>query len=218
VNVADRARIDANTVAATQRQDSLHALEQQKKDSAAALEAQTKSAERSNGLAERSAKAAESSAQLASQALRISERAYLSMVVTPASPPTAGEKIKVRVVISNSGRTPAFDVHVLTRGVYAPPPITGEEARRMAFAAVPQGEASVMVLPPGQSKDSPSESPSPLVQAGVDQLAAGTAKIYVWVSASYNDVFKQPHDEEVCVVYSPTYKNLADCQVGNTSN
>jgi hypothetical protein len=218
VSVADQARRDANEVARVQREDSQQALVQQRKDAAEALAVQTKRADQAIALADRSAKAAETSASVASQALHVSERAYLYLTISLVKPPTAGERMKVLVVLGNSGRTPALDVTVMSRAVYAPPPISTKKAREMAFADPPQTEVSLSVLPAGQTKDCPSESPSPLVQLGVDELATGTAKIYVWASASYKDVFKQPHHTEACVTYSPIIKGLADCAEGNKSD
>jgi hypothetical protein len=183
------------------------------------LQMQLDAARKSEAQAERSAKAGEASASTASQAMHVSERAYIYMTASLTKPPTAGESFQISVVIGNSGRTPALEVGVQHRAALVPISIHVNEARAMASANIlPNQHNSRANLPPGQTMQAQSDSPHPLTQFDIDQIAEGKELIYLFAEASYKDIFEQPHSTETCGIYDPKLKVTINCEERNKSD
>jgi hypothetical protein len=159
----------------------------------------------------RTAKAGEASASTASQALHVSERAYVHMTASLLKPPAAGERVHPIVVITNVGRTPAIDVAALLFFSWVPASTPIGTAREMASTFPRRDRQSVYTLPAGQTSTLQTDSEGPYLQSMVDQFTSGEAVLYVFATASYKDVFNQPHLTEICGFYQPKLSTFGAC-------
>ncbi len=180
---------------------------------------QLEALKKSEAQAKRSAEAAEANASTASQSLHVSERAYVHMTPYLAKPPTVGEKIQCLVVITNPGHSPAFDM--VATSVFAPVPasFSVQDAYNIAhaFPLEPQ-KVSVTTLASGQSMEQHADGPLALTQPQVDEITEGKTLIYLFATASYKDVFNQPHHTEICGFFQPASKSFGNCHEHNKSD
>ena len=185
------------------------------------LQMQLDAVRKSEAQAERSAKAGETSASTASRALHVSERAYVHMTPSLAKPPSAGEKLQYSVLIGNSGRTPALEMTAHIAGTMAPSSIPTDQVRATILKEAPplhdQSE-SVGTLPAGQTATEHTDAPTALTQSDVDQITAGKILLYIFGTASYKDIFQQPHHTEICAFYEPASKTFGACHELNKSD
>ncbi|HEV1993888.1 MAG TPA: hypothetical protein VGR03_06130 [Candidatus Acidoferrum sp.] len=183
------------------------------------LQMQLDAAKKSEAQAERSAKAGEASASTASQALHVSQRAYVHITASLLKPPAAGERVHPIATIANVGRTPALDVGVLLFFSFAPVSTTTKTARDIASSYPQRGPTnSVFTLPSGQTSTMQTDSQAPYLQSMVDQMTNGEAVLYVFATASYKDVFNQPHHTEICGFYQPKLNIFGACTEYNKSD
>jgi Tfp pilus assembly protein PilV len=166
----------------------------------------------------RTAKAGEASASTASQALHVSERAYVHMTASLLKPPAAGERVHPIVVITNVGRTPALDVAALLFFSLVPASTPIKTARELESTYPRRELQSVYTLPAGQTSIIQTDSESPYLQSMVDQMTNGEAVLYVFATASYKDVFNQPHHTEICGFYQPKLNTFGACAEYNKSD
>jgi hypothetical protein len=187
----------------------------------AILQMQLDAAKKSAVQAERSANAGEASASTSSQALHVSERAYVNIISSLLKPPSAGEKLQYSVVLSNSGRTPALETIARLSGTVALSSMSVSEVHAMVTKAgllLPSQSDSVGTLSPGPGAEQHTDSPITLTQPDFDQIIEGKALIYIFATASYKDIFGQPHHTEICAFYTPLSKSFATCHEFNKSD
>lgn len=183
------------------------------------LQMQLDAAKKSAAQAERSAKAGEASASTASQALHVSERAYVYMTISLRKPPSPGEKLQISVVTGNVGRTSALELEVHSDTLLVSSSMSVNEALASPVTAQPpQKWVSLIVLQSGQATESLSELPHELNQSAFDKLTAGKMSLYVVATATYKDVFQQPHRTETCGVYHPKTNAFLNCHEHNKSD
>jgi cytoskeletal protein RodZ len=183
------------------------------------LQMQLDAAKKSAAQSERSAKAGEASASTASQALHVSQRAYVHITASLLKPPAEGERVHPIATIANVGHTPALDVAVLLFFSFVPASTAIKTARDIASAYPQSGPGhSLFTLPSGQTSTNQTDSQGPYLQSMVDQMTNGEAVLYVFATASYKDVFGQPHHTEICGFYQPKLNTFGACAEYNKSD
>lgn len=203
VDVADHARIDANTVAATQRQDSLNALHQQEVDSASALAVQTKLADRSAEQAKRSATAAETANKLAMSAMRQAQRPWIGPdIKTPVI--TGPILIDQRGIITTSyqltavsyGNFGANNINFWAQ-LYVAQDIKTIWDRAKYACSVATGNPNMgRVMFPGQERIMTNPWPALAMDVIPNTNATPPQKeyqVYLLTCIGYRDQFREPH-------------------------
>lgn len=175
--------------------------------------------ERNVKASERSAKASEASAKIATDALHVSERAYLAGDVSLTSPPKLGEPLHFNSIASNTGRTVAKKVVVLSYGGLVPKETPANVVEQI-LRSYEIKQPSVTEISPGDSKAvaEPWDGQMPLTDGHIRLIENGEIRIYILQTATYQDVFGNPHSMSVCGIYDPHLKKTMACPFLNVSD
>jgi hypothetical protein len=197
----------------------LDALKQTTESMKDAVQKELVEAQRSAKAAERSAKASEASSKTATDALHISERSYLAVGTAPPTPPKAGEKLHFEISVSNSGKTPATEVVILSKYVVAVRKASEDLIRATILTmTLPKSETSVAVLAAGQQTSQILESPIPLQEGQVTTITEATIVLYLVTDVTYKDVFNHPHHVQTCAYYDANLKKMSYCSFMNQAD
>jgi len=155
------------------------------------------------------------SVTIAKQTLQVSERAWLGPgQFTLTSDLTRGTQFAVRVSLRNTGRTPALNVSVRKQAVFSPIPLP-EIPEDFIFGKFEGFLSKTTVF---QGTNVGGYASIPLSKDEVKQVLEGTAWVFIFVRAEYEDVFATTHKTHICQVYQPLAQGrerLAYCDMYN---
>ena len=135
------------------------------------------------------------------------QRAYVVVTgVSLSSPLQPNQPVTIRVVITNTGMTPALNVRTRTT-----PGITGVRPEH-----TPDATAKPLIdvdLGAGQIVTTSTTMSVPLTQARFDALVAAQLRLFLVISITYEDVFpdSEPNMTETCVVYDIKTRDFESC-------
>ena len=171
----------------------------------------------------KAANSADRAAGIASQTLINSEntfkdeqRAWVGALGATDIVVKENEPISFRVVVTNSGKTPALHLRFLTGSRGA------AKGQRIKFVydPVPKDQiVSDFVLQPGSQYLLPSGDPKSLPnKAAVGEITSGAFRVYIFGRMTYEDVSKRSHHTKFCFVISPDLKNANACDTYNEAD
>jgi hypothetical protein len=164
---------------------------------------------------ESAANSAKTSIQATQNALRLDQRAWLTVkTATLEKPPAMNEKLRVSIEVTNSGKTPAIDA------ITASTVITRQSLSKDDFGPTTGSPPSRGVVGPNVPLLLPAESSDPFsIQGQIDALKT-THAIYVIGRVFYKDVFQGCHETDFCFRLPPEQFSkgvmvFASCETGN---
>ena len=117
-----------------------------------------------------------------------------------------GEKIKIGVVVANSGKTPARKFRCLT-GIRILP-ATAPFVPYYSKTAIPE---SVGIIQPGARAILPLASFAPLTKGTVDAIKNNQVILYAYGMISYEDIFGVPHKTTFCMSLEKDLSSFIGC-------
>ena len=171
-----------------------------------------------NQSVQRSAAATEANAATSAQTLHMSERGYLACAVSMPTPLKAGDKLHLVATLMNAGKGLATDVVVLSKLVSVPKGTSAETAQALAGPTIPPQSPSKAPLAAGQNFQQVLDSPLVLTENDVKNIEDQQVVVYVFVSATYKDLFDRKHGLELCAYYYPPTKQMTNCPTLNKAD
>jgi len=194
-------------------------LKDTSKDTADTLASLKSTTETMNQSVQRSAIATEANAATTAQTLHLSERAYLSCVVSMPVPIKAGDKLHLMVTMINAGKGLATDVVQVSGVTIALKSTTAEAAQVLALAIANKFPSpSKAPLAAGQQFQQVLDSSSPLTEDDVKNIEDQRVVVYTFVDVKYRDLFGRNHRLESCTFYYPPTKQMANCAALNKAD
>lgn len=159
--------------------------------------ASSDAAERSATAAETSAKAAQESAEIASEGIQLSQRAYLgtSGIEFVSSVPSVNQALVVKLILKNSGNSPALNVRIAEKMDFLPDV-------RTVSPIYPENQQPGFDIGPGVEVVQEYKLPVPVTQEQVNAVANDSKRLYVFGWARYTDIFDKEHSTKWCYEYS----------------
>lgn len=167
---------------------------------------------------EASAKAAERSADIAAQAFNIGERPYITLTQQVTLVDFAPDKTPhVDILIANSGRTPALNVHARSYGTFRPERRLG----KVEYANTPTlSEVVIQAASAPYKQTIPmfnDQATQPIINTVIDAIKQKQLWFFVYGIVEYQDGVGRPHLLKFCNVYNPTKSEMEFCEEHNTS-
>jgi hypothetical protein len=150
-------------------------------------------AQRGAAASEAQAEATKESIQSTVQSFRLDQRAWVGQMDSSASEAEEGKPITFRVVIGNSGKTPALNVRMAISSAHAPKAVKFIPRYSGPNTAALQGTGAMQ---PG-AKGLLEQTTGPLVD--VSKYQRGEYLYYVFGRIDYEDVFGRPHWTTWCL-------------------
>ena len=134
--------------------------------------------------------------------------------------PLLGPELKIgqvpifRLMIKNSGQTPAYDVaHMTTVSVRKFPPEEEFEA------SVPDETSTVFNLNPGDEMQIVRLPPRvPINQVDLERLTEGTYRYYIWGQVRYKDAFGKGHTTDFRFMYGGKSLSISELEYHPSGN
>lgn len=163
-----------------------------------------------------SARAAEKSAAIAEQAFTIGERPYMAVKQIKVNDFEKGKSPTVELVFSNSGKTPALNVHCRAYS-------TGRTERRLGAVKYPEvSNLSEGIVETQGSVKEPLIVMSEFSQEAKDTAIEAVKKKQIWIFVygivDYDDGAGRHHVLKFCHVYNAESGDMEICEEHNTSN
>jgi hypothetical protein len=147
---------------------------------------------------------------------RMDQRAWIG-VSNITGEPVLNEIWKIVVVVHNSGKTPARNLH----GVSLPDPVKRGGNPNFSYAhdnhfvggmIPPNGDFHATLIP---TRSKSTTKPSQLTQPLLDSINAGDSRIYIHGQITYDDVFKCSYWMTYCYFWDPDTHGFAACREHN---
>jgi hypothetical protein len=157
--------------------------------------------------------------QLASQreAMRLERRAWVTVSgVEFLNKWEPGESLTVRLMIHNSGQSPALNLRVRNRLGYTPQLPAGTRVPSPSPDQIVDSDGSVMVIGPSQIWSNVKPSKSTITKANIQSVIDSKMRFYVFGEIVYDDIFGADHLTEYC--FWSSIKDSGPCEKWNTAN
>ena len=153
--------------------------------------------------------------QAATAQMRLDQRAWIGFVADNVAV-VNGNKLTQAIVVTNSGKTPAFNVKMKSEGKFIP---HGTEVTPPDYKGpvwIGEGD-SASTMPPGNARQI-FVPPVTFTDDGVKQINAGTVVYYQFGYVTYEDVFRRHHRTNFCVYMIPGLSGTTDCRKFNDAD
>jgi hypothetical protein len=135
----------------------------------------------------------------AARSFQVGERAWLTVKEISIEVNVGGES-RITARFTNTGKTPALHVRVVTRVQWGP---SATEKPDFHYSET-DAEGESIVSPTGETAIEETKwAPSP---ADVENLKSGKMALFVFGSVYYKDIFNRPHRTDYCGKFSPEGK------------
>jgi hypothetical protein len=186
---------------------------QSKLDNANAITAQQAIAQSALSTSQRNF---DKTSQSAENTFRDEQRAWVGALATTDVVIKEGEPPSFRVVVTNSGKTPALHLHF---NVEAMSWLTG---KRIKFTYLPVTKTAIVsnfVLQPGAQYFLQSGAPAPpLIKPQVDAITSGANTLWIYGKLTYEDVAKRLHHTKFCFIMTADLKSGQPCDTYNDAD
>lgn len=156
------------------------------------------------------------SSQSAENTFRDEQRAWVGAIGIADVVIKEGQPPSFRVLVTNSGRTPALHVRFLTMGGGRP------KGEKIAFAYPPAAKGEVLsdfVLQPGAQYFLNSGNEETLVtKTQVDGITSGASIMWIFGTMTYEDVSKRAHHTKFCFILTHDLKAAEPCDTYNEAD
>jgi hypothetical protein len=127
-----------------------------------------------------------------------------------------GQPSTIAIIVSNSGKTPAFNVHS-EYGVEIVP--QGQKPRfDYASPKLPGNVESFSTMQAGMVLTLRTHSMVPVTDAVIASLTEGRTVEYIYGDITYSDIFKHEHHAQFCAMVKLDLTHTADCKEHNESD
>jgi len=160
-------------------------------------QASSLSADRSATAAEISAKSSQESAKTANEGMRISQQAYLgtTSIEFLSNIPTVNQSLVVKVMLKNSGNSPALDLRIAYK-------IHFQEDVRTVRPLYPDNRQPGFDIAPGVEIPLEHILQGNVTQQNMSDLENDSRRLYAFGWARYKDIFGKEHWTKWCYEYS----------------
>jgi hypothetical protein len=146
-------------------------------------------------------------------AAKLDQRAWVGFAVLTLETPKVGDVAHASVTYFNTGRTPAKNVHSLTRLKFSPELISSE-AELLNLSKEGGSPAPILsVMYPGMPYPVPIDGRDKFSEADVTPI--GNWYTYLWGEVAYTDAFDEPHLMEFCAYRKGLTGGFLHCSFHN---
>ena len=161
-----------------------------------------------------SSKAAEHSIMLAEKSLKIGNRAYVCVVSMAPNQIVANKQLNITVQFKNYGKTPAYDINILTGSKIGGTGIYTDEINMIQKP----GNIRNNVLPPSEILTFTNDGTQIITKEDEINIMNGNKNWYAIGKITYIDQFGTPHSTRYCFVFNATTKTFNLYDKYNDSN
>jgi hypothetical protein len=144
---------------------------------------------------------------------RLDQRAWVGPVDIVVSKLELGSPMELKVIIENSGKTPALNTTIFVRAK-----TLMKESDFIAAYETTDKNRSNYVIQPGVKTHVILDMQEKIIQSHVDILKSGDEILYVYGKLSYDDIFNRSHETTFCSYLATDLKSITACRTNNMAD
>lgn len=149
---------------------------------------------------------------------RLEQRAWVGSRSTDIIDFVEGKPVSIKVMLVNSGRTPALNTKTLY-GVAIPKRKLLAQDLLPFDAMKPDGiYQGIMTLLPNSLMRVSANSEEVMSSASIENVKRGKSFVYIFGKITYSDVFNTVHTTRMCMHYDPLVNSFNNCETYNDAD